>query len=91
MFFKQHPHINAVERIVPTNVANIISTNIASTVLVNSDNKKVSYKMDYYILYRFLLVTMLLFIVVIISYHYAKHRSKQEILTYYQYTNGEIK
>ena len=39
-------------------------------------NKKVRYKMDCYILQKVLLVIILLFIIAIICYHYAKHRLK---------------
>ena len=49
-----------------------------STVLINSDDKKVKYKMDCYILHKFLLVTILIFIITTICYHYLKHRSKQK-------------
>ena len=45
------------------------STNATNTM---SDNKKVRYKMDCYVFHTFLLVTILLFIIVIICYHYAK-------------------
>ena len=47
---------------VSTDVTNTISTKVMSTVPVNSDDKKVRDKMDYYIAYTFLLVT--------IFYHY---------------------
>ena len=60
------------------NVADNVSTNVLSTVSVNFYNKKVRYKMDYYILHTVLLVIKLLFIVAIICYHYAKHRCKQK-------------
>ena len=56
---------------------NTISTNVTNTPLTNSD-KRVRYKMDYYILRTFLLVTMLLLMIAINCYHFAKHRSKQE-------------
>ena len=61
-----------------TNVTNTISANITSTVPINSDDKKGRYKMDRYILHPVLLVIILLFMIVIIGYHYAKHRSKQK-------------
>ena len=63
--------INDVE-----SLTTIVLTNVTSTVLTNSHNKKVRYKMDCYILQTVLLVIILLFIIVIICYHYAKHRSK---------------
>ena len=47
---------------VSTDVTTTISTKVMSTVPVNSDGKKVRDKMDYYIAYTFLLVT--------IFYHY---------------------
>ena len=61
-----------------TSVTNTISTNVTSTKSINSDDKKVRCKMDCYILLTFLLVAILLFMVAIICYHYAKHRSKQK-------------
>ena len=63
-----------------TNETNIIPANITSTVSINSNDKKARYKMDCYILLTFLLVIILLFIVAIICYHYAKHWSKQNII-----------
>ena len=47
-----------------------------STVLINSHNKKVRYKMVCYIFHDFLLVIILLFTIAIICYHYTKHGSK---------------
>ena len=44
---------------------------------MNSDNKKVRYKMDCYILHLILVVIILLFIIAFICYHYEKYRSKQ--------------
>ena len=43
-----------------------------------SDDKNVKYKMDCYILSTVLSVIILLFIIPIICYHYAKHWSKQK-------------
>ena len=60
---------------VPTNVTNTIITNIASAVLVNSDDKKVKYKMDCYILYIVLLVIMLPLIIAIIWCHYTEKKN----------------
>ena len=57
---------------------NTTPTSVTSTASINSDDKEVRYKMDYYILYTVSLVIILLFIIAIICYHYAKHRSKQK-------------
>ena len=54
----------------------IVLTNFTSTASKNSDDKKIRYKMDCYILHTFLLAIILLFIIAIICYHYAKHWSK---------------
>ena len=67
-----------------TNVTNTLPTNVTSTVSINSDDKKLRYKMDCYILQVFLSVIILLFIVAIICYHYTKYRSKQK---YYRTDN----
>ena len=63
-----------------TNVTNSISTNVTSTVPINSGVTKVTNTMGYHILHMFLLVTILLFTIAIICYHYAKHSSKKKIL-----------
>ena len=55
---------------VSTNVTNTASLNVMITVSINSYDKKVRYKIDFYILHKFLLVTVVLFIIVIICYHY---------------------
>ena len=47
---------------VSTNVTNTVSANVTSTLPIHSDDKKVRYKIDYYILHTFLLVTTLLFV-----------------------------
>ena len=39
-------------------------------MLKNSDDRKVRYKLDYFF-YTFLLVAILIFIIVIVCYHYA--------------------
>ena len=65
-----------VLNIVSKNVASIILANVTSTMLTHSDYKKVRYKTDCYILHAVLLVIILLYIITIISYHYAKDRSK---------------
>ena len=59
---------------VSANVTNIVPTNVTSTVSINYDDKKVIYKINCYILYMVLLVIILLFIIAINCYHYAKHR-----------------
>ena len=64
--------------ILSTNVANTISTNVTSTMLTNSDDKKVRHKMNCYIPTHSLLVIILLLIIAITGYHYAKHWSKQK-------------
>ena len=45
------------------NMTNTISTNVASIVSINSGDKTVRYKMDYYILLMILLGIILLFII----------------------------
>ena len=59
--------------IVSTNLTNTILTNMAN-VSASSDVKKVRYNMDSYNLHTALLVIILLFIITIICYNYAKHR-----------------
>ena len=49
-----------------------VSTNV--TFSISSDDEKVRYKIDYYILNTFLLAAILLFITALICYHCAKHR-----------------
>ena len=51
------------------------SANVTCSVLTNF-HKKVRYKMDCYILHTVLLRIILLFIIAVICYHYAKHKSK---------------
>ena len=63
---------------VSTNVRNTISTNVTSTVSINSDDETARYKVDCYILHKFVLVDILLFIISTICYQHAKHRSKQK-------------
>ena len=57
---------------VPTNVTNNISTHVTNTVSTYCDDTKVRYKMDYYILHPFLLVTISLCIIAINCYQYPK-------------------
>ena len=64
---------DATNNTVSTNVTGIIPTNVMSTVSINSDDQKERYKMDF-ILHTFLSVTILLFIIAIICYHYTNHR-----------------
>ena len=45
------------------------------------------YTKDCYILHMFSLETMLLFMIAVICYQCARHRSKEKILAYYQYKN----
>ena len=71
-----------------TNVTNTISANVTSTVPITSDDKKVRYKIDCYILRTFLLATILLFMITIIFYHYSKHRFKQK--KYWRYIEIKI-
>ena len=58
------------------NMTNTASINVMSTVSKNSDDKKVRYKVDCYILHTVLLVITWLYIITIICSHYVKHRSK---------------
>ena len=59
-----------------TNIRNTISRNVTSTMSINSDDKKASYKIRCYIFHAVLLLIILLLIIAIICYHYAKHKSK---------------
>ena len=67
--------INVTES-VSTNVTITTLTNFTSSVSINSDDKKVRYKMNCYILHAFLLVNILLVMIALTCYHYVKHRSK---------------
>ena len=62
--------------IVSTKMTNTVATNVTK----NCHSKKVRYKFDCYILHTVLLVILLLLIITIISYHYAKRRSKQKYI-----------
>ena len=64
---------------VSTNVTNTISTNVISTVSICSDDKKVRYKMDCYILHTLLLVIIFLFIIAVICYHYSNISKQKNI------------
>ena len=61
---------------VSTNVISSVPANVTSNVSINSDNKKIRYKMNCYNLQMFMLVVILLFLITIICYHYTKHWSK---------------
>ena len=67
-----------VMNILSTNVLSTVLANVRSTILTNSDDEKLRYKMECYILHIVLLVIILLFIIVIICDHHVKHRSKQK-------------
>ena len=64
----------SVMDIVSTKITNAIAAN----VLTNSNDKRVRYKIDCCLLHTVLSVIILLLIISIICYHYAKHRSKQK-------------
>ena len=73
--------INAADSVsanVPANDTSTVSTNVISTATLNFHNKKVGYKMECYILHTVLLKLILLFIIAIIGYRCAKHKSKQK-------------
>ena len=55
-------------------VSTNVPTNVTSAVLKKFHNKKVTFKMDCHILHTILLGIILLLIIAIICYHYAKHR-----------------
>ena len=66
-----------------TNMTNTLSTNetnVTNTSPMNSDDNKVRFKIDCYILHTFLLVIILSFIITIKCYHYTKHRLKQKCI-----------
>ena len=56
-------------------VMDIATTNMANTIATNA-TKKVRFKVDCYILHTVILEIILLLIITIICYHYAKYRSK---------------
>ena len=59
-----------------------------SIVSIICHNKKVRYKIDFYILHTVLLLIILL-ITAIICYHYANHRSKQKNIVTLTTKNGK--
>ena len=67
---------------VSRNMTNAMPINVTSTVSINSDDKKMRYKIDCYSLNMLLLVIIVLCIIAIICYHYKKHRSKQKVLSH---------
>ena len=52
-----------------------------STVWINSDNKKIRYKMNYYILYTFWLMTIVPFTIFILWNPCTKYGSKQKYIS----------
>ena len=73
--------INAADHVstnVSASVTSTVSINAVNPVSMNFDDKKIGYKINCYILHTVLLVVILLNIIAIICYHYAKHRSKQK-------------
>ena len=66
--------IISVMDIVSTKMTNTIATNVTK----NFQSKRVRYELDCYILHTVLLAIMLLFIITITCYHYAKDRSKEK-------------
>ena len=63
--------IITVMDIASTKMTNTTATNVTSTASVNCHSKKVK---DCYILHTVLLAVMLLLIITIIGYRYAKHK-----------------
>ena len=63
---------------VSTKMTNTIATKATSTVSINCHSKKVRYKIDCYILHTDLFAIILLLIITIICYHFAKRKSKQK-------------
>ena len=59
-------------------IGQILCQQMLRMLWINSDDKKVKYKMDCYILHTVLLVTIFLYMITVICFHYAKHRSKQK-------------
>ena len=63
---------------IPKSMENTTSTNVASTMSIISNDKKVRDRMDCYILHIILVVIIVLIVIAIICYHYAKYRSNQK-------------
>ena len=70
LFCENGKHVKSV-----ADDSKVVCHEIAS---INSDGKRVRYKMDCHILHRALLVNILLFLILIICYRIEEHRSKQE-------------
>ena len=68
--------IISVTDILSTKMKNTIATNVTKTF----HSKKVRYKFDCYILHKVSLAIILLLVITIICYHYAKHGSKQKAI-----------
>ena len=77
--------IISVMDIISTKMINTMATNVS----IDSDDKKVRYKIDCYILRTVLLEIILLLIITIICYQYAKHRSKQKCINGLTIWNGK--
>ena len=64
-------------------MTNSVPTNVMSTVSVNSDDKKVRFKIDCYIHTILLVIITLLLLLVVISigcyYYYPRHQVKKHI------------
>ena len=58
--------------IVSTKKTNTIATNVS----MNCYSEKVRYDIEYYILHAVLLAIILLLTIIIVCYHYVKHKSK---------------
>ena len=55
-----------------------MTSTIATNVSINSDDKKLGFKIDCYILHTVLLLIILLLIITIICYHYVKHKGQKK-------------
>ena len=60
------------------NVSTKKTSSIATNVIKNCRGKSVRYRIDCYILHTVLLAIILILIITIIYFHYAKHSSKQK-------------
>ena len=66
-----------------------MTNTVATDLSINSDDKKVRYKIDCYILHTVLLAIMLILINTIICNHCAKHRAKQKSIDAQTMYNGK--
>ena len=73
---------------VSTKMTNTIPKNVTSTMLTNSDDKKVRHKMNCYILHTVLLVVIPLLITAVVCYHYENSGQNKKTLMHKQYKNG---